>query len=89
MRITIGLYSSQTPAGGRRPGVQTVQSDTVDLSGALRQALRELEDRGSEVRKPVVIVLAANEDPTLAANLIRLRRWRQRAGRGYLPLRLR
>jgi len=74
MRITIGLYSDQTPAGGRRTGVQTVHGDTADLSGALRQALRELGDRGSEVRKPVVIVLAANEDPTLAANLIRLRR---------------
>jgi hypothetical protein len=70
MRITIGLYSGQTPAGGRRlPGVQTVQRDTVDLLGALRQALRELGDRGSEVRKPVVIVLAANEDPTLGGNL--------------------
>jgi hypothetical protein len=69
-RITIGLYSGQTPAGGRRaPGAQTVQGDTVDLSGALRQALRELGDRGSEVRKPVVIVLAANEDPTLGGNL--------------------
>jgi hypothetical protein len=69
MRITIGLYSGQTPAGGRRPVVQTVQGDRVDLSGALRQALRELGDRGSEVRKPVVIVLAANEDPTLGRNL--------------------
>jgi len=70
MRITIGLYSGQSPAGGRRsPGVQAVQGDTVDLSGALRQALRELGDRGSEVRKPVVIVLAANEDPTLGGNL--------------------
>ena len=70
MRITIGLYSDQSPAGGRRsPGVQAVQGDTVDLSGALRQALRELGDRGSEVRKPVVIVLAANEDPTLGGNL--------------------
>ena len=35
----------------------------------LRQALRELGDRGSEVRKPVVIVLAAIEDPTLGDNL--------------------
>ena len=70
MRITASLYSGQTPAGGRRsPGVQTVQGDTVDLSGALRQALRELGDRSSEVRKPVVIVLAANEDPTLGGNL--------------------
>ena len=70
MRITIGLYSDQTPAGGRRsPGVQTVQGDTVDLSGALRQALRELGNRGSEVRKPVVIVLAAKEDPALGDNL--------------------
>jgi hypothetical protein len=69
MRITIGLYSDQTPAGGRRTGVQTVHGDTVDLSGALHQALRELGDRGSEVRKPVVIVLAANEDPTLGRNL--------------------
>jgi hypothetical protein len=67
MPITIGLYSGQTPAGGRRPVIQTVQGDTVDLSGALRQALRELGDRGSEVRKPVVIILAANEDPRLAA----------------------
>ena len=70
MRIKIGVYSGQSPAGGRRsPGVQAVQGDTVDLSGALRQALRELGDRGSEVRKPVVIVLAGNEDPTLGDNL--------------------
>ena len=70
MRITVGLYSGQSPAGGRRsPGVQAVQSATVDLSGALRQALSELGDRGSEVRKRVVIVLAANEDPTLGGNL--------------------
>jgi hypothetical protein len=70
MRITIGLYSGQSPAGGRRsPRVQAVQGDTVDLSGALRQALRELGNRGSEVRKRVVNVLAANEDPTLGENL--------------------
>jgi len=70
MRITISGYSGQSPPSGRRsPGVQTVQRDTVDLSGALRQALRELGDRGSEVRKPVVIVLAANEDPSLGGNL--------------------
>ena len=70
MRITIGTYSGQTPASGRPSlGGQTIQHDTVDLSGALRQALRELGDRGSEVRKPVVIVLAANEDPTLGGNL--------------------
>jgi hypothetical protein len=70
MRTTIGLYSGQTPAGGRRsPGVETVPGYTVDISGALRQALRELGDSGSEVRKPVVIVLAANEDPTLGGNL--------------------
>jgi hypothetical protein len=68
-RITIGLYSGPSPAGGRRSPVQAVQGDTVDLSGALRQALRELGDRGSEVRKRVVIVLAANEDPTLGDNL--------------------
>jgi hypothetical protein len=74
MRIAIGLYSGQSPAGGRRPpGVQAVQGGTVDLSGALRQALRELGDRGSEVRKPVVIVLAANEDPALGDNLDSLR----------------
>ena len=70
MRITVGLYSGQSTAGGRRsPGGQAVQGDTVDLSGALRQALRELGDRGSEMRKRVVIVLAANEDPALGDNL--------------------
>jgi hypothetical protein len=70
-RITVGLYSDRSPAAGRGslPGVQAVQGDTVDLSGALRQALRELGDRGSEVRKRVVIVLDANEDPTLGDNL--------------------
>jgi hypothetical protein len=69
-RITIGSYSGRSPAGGRRsPAGQTVQDDTVDLSGALRQALRELSDRGSEVRKQVVIVLAAREDPMLGGNL--------------------
>src|SRR5215471_21219743 len=71
MRITVGLYSGRSPAAGRGslPGVQAVQGDTVDLSGALRQALRELGDRGSEVRKRVVIVLDANEDPMLGDNL--------------------
>ena len=46
-----------------------MQGDIVDLSGALREALRELGDRGSEARKRVVIVLAGNEDPTLGDNL--------------------
>jgi hypothetical protein len=70
MRITIDPYSGQPPAGGRRsPGGQTVPGDRADLSGALRQALRELGDSGSEMRKPVVIVLAANEDPTMGGNL--------------------
>jgi hypothetical protein len=70
-RITVGMYSGRSPAAGRGslPGVQAVPSDTVDLSGALRQALRELGDRGSEVRKRVVLVLCANEDPTLGDNL--------------------
>ena len=69
--VTVGLYSGRSPVGGRGSpaGVQTVQRDTVDLSGALRQALRELGDRGSVVRKRVVIVLAASEDPTLGDNL--------------------
>jgi hypothetical protein len=69
--VTIGLYSGPSPVGGRGSpaGVQTVQGDTVDLSGALRQALRELGGRGSDVRKRVVIVLAAHEDPTLGENL--------------------
>ena len=65
MRITVGLYSGR----GSLPGVQAVQGGTVDLSGALRQALRELGDRGSVVRKRVVIVLAASEDPSLGDNL--------------------
>jgi hypothetical protein len=71
MRITASVYSGPSPAAGRGslPGVQSVQGDTVDLSRALRQALRELGDSGSEVRKRVVIVLAANEDPTLGDNL--------------------
>lgn len=71
MRITVGLYSGPSPATGRGslPGVRAVQAETVDLSGALRQALRELGDRGSEVRKRVVIVLDASEDPTLGENL--------------------
>lgn len=69
-RIQVGLYSGRSPEAGRgAPGVQTVQGHRVDLSGALRQALRELGDRGSEVRKRAVIVLAANEDPTLGDNL--------------------
>jgi hypothetical protein len=69
--MRVGLYSGRSPAAGRGslPGVQAVQGDTVDLSGALRQALRELGDRGSEVRKRVVIVLESSEDPTLGANL--------------------
>ena len=71
MRITVGLYSGRSPAAGRGSlaGGQVVQGETVDLSGALRQALRELGDRGSEVRKRVVIVLDASEDPTLGNNL--------------------
>ena len=70
MRITIGPHSGQSPAGGRPSlGIQAVLGYTIDLSGALRQALRELGDRGSEMQKPVVIVLAANEDPTLGSNL--------------------
>lgn len=46
IRITVGLYSDRSPAAGRglaRGG--SVQSVTVDLSGALRQALREFGDR--------------------------------------------
>ena len=64
-------HRSLPPAAGRGSlaGGKVVQGETVDLSGALRQALRELGDRGSEVRKPVVIVLTANEDPTLGGNL--------------------
>ncbi len=71
MRITVGVYSGRSPTAGRGslPGVQAVHGDTVDLSGALRQALRELADRGSEGRKRVVIVLDANEDPALGENL--------------------
>jgi hypothetical protein len=47
--VTVGLYSGCSPVGGRGSpaGVQTVQWDTVDLSGALRQALRELGDGSS------------------------------------------
>ncbi len=69
-RITVGLYSGQSPVGGRGSlaGVQGVPRDTVDLSGALRQALRELADGDSDVRKRLVIVLAAGEDPTLGDN---------------------
>jgi len=74
MRITTGLYSGQSPAGGRpSTGIQGGRGYTVDLSGALRQALLELGDRGSEVRKRAVIVLTANEDPTLGGNLDSLR----------------
>ena len=64
MRITVGPYSGRSPAAGRGSlaGGQVVQGEPVDLSGALRQALRELGDRGSEVRKRVVIVLDASED---------------------------
>ena len=71
MRITVGLYSGRSPAAGRGSlaGGPVVQGETVDLSGALRQALRELGDSGSEVRKRVVIVLDASEDPTLGNNL--------------------
>lgn len=71
MRITVSPYSGRPPASGRGslPRVQTVHGYTVDLSGALRQALRELADTGSEAQKRVVIVLDANEDPTLGDNL--------------------
>ncbi len=69
MRITVGIGRSPADGRGSLPEVQAVQGATVDLSGALRQALRELGDRCSEVRKRVVIVLDAGEDPTLGDNL--------------------
>jgi len=48
---------------------QAVPRATVDLSGALRQAFHEFGDAGSEERKRAVVVLVANEDPTLGGNL--------------------
>jgi hypothetical protein len=59
IRIGIGIGAAfQAPRG-----------DTVDLSGALRQAFREFGDGGLEGRKRVILVLAASEDPRLAGNL--------------------
>jgi hypothetical protein len=48
---------------------QPVQGALVDLSEALRLALRELGDSASDGRKRAVIVLVAGEDPSLGANL--------------------
>ncbi len=58
IRISIGVRFQPTPG--------TV---TVDLSGALRRALREFGDGSSEGRKRAIIVLIASEDPRLADNL--------------------
>src|SRR5206468_2195955 len=41
----------------------------VDLSGALRRAFHEFGNGSPEGRKCAIIVLAASEDPRLAANL--------------------
>ena len=56
-RISIGVHFQATPGG------------SVDISGALRQAIGEFGDRSPEGRKRLIVALVASRDPGLAGNL--------------------
>jgi len=56
-RISIGVHFQATPGG------------SVDISGALRQAISEFGDRSPEGRKRLIVALVASRDPGLAGNL--------------------
>jgi hypothetical protein len=48
---------------------QAIPSDSIDISGALRPAIREFGDRSPEERKRVIVALVDSEDRALAGNL--------------------